>query len=201
MQKGPSWKMFPRNIFQFTPENAPYGMGIFAACGQRLKGFHPFRNPATFYKRLDENFCVAGKSIQMKSVFHANRFTIFSPIFFERMIPCCIWSMAAQAAAKPTMPGNCSLPSAKTAPETCSSLPRNRSHSRANAPCFAASAPVGPRGCRCSALPASPIPCSRQFGGLAGKRLDDGGRTILMSLALEEMSDTLQLFRPPGQKR
>ncbi|HIS50985.1 MAG TPA: PD-(D/E)XK nuclease family protein [Candidatus Gallacutalibacter pullistercoris] len=39
----------------------------------------------------------------------------------------------------------------------------------------------------------------RQFGGLAGKRLDDGGRTILMSLALEEMSDTLQLFRPQAK--
>ncbi len=39
----------------------------------------------------------------------------------------------------------------------------------------------------------------RQFGGLAGKRLDDGGRTILMSLALEEMADTLQLFRPQAK--
>ena len=39
----------------------------------------------------------------------------------------------------------------------------------------------------------------RQFGGLAGKRLDDGGRTILMSLALEEMADTLRLFRPQAK--
>lgn len=39
----------------------------------------------------------------------------------------------------------------------------------------------------------------RTFGGLAGKRLDDGGRTILMSLALEEMGDTLELFRPQAK--
>ncbi len=39
----------------------------------------------------------------------------------------------------------------------------------------------------------------RQYGGLAGRRLDDGGRTILMSLALEEMADTLSLFRPQAK--
>ncbi len=35
----------------------------------------------------------------------------------------------------------------------------------------------------------------RQYGGIAGKRLDDGGRSILMSLALEELSDQLPLYR------
>ena len=35
----------------------------------------------------------------------------------------------------------------------------------------------------------------RQYGGLAGKRLDDGGRHILMSLALEETGDHLPLYR------
>ena len=39
----------------------------------------------------------------------------------------------------------------------------------------------------------------RQVGGMAGRRLDDGGRTILMSLALEEMADTLTLFRPQAK--
>lgn len=35
----------------------------------------------------------------------------------------------------------------------------------------------------------------RQTGGLAGRRLDDGGRAILMSLALEEVKDQLSLYR------
>ncbi|MCI9273354.1 MAG: helicase [Clostridiales bacterium] len=35
----------------------------------------------------------------------------------------------------------------------------------------------------------------RQTGGLAGRRLDDGGRAILMSLALEEVKDMLTLYR------
>ena len=122
------------------------------------------------------------------------------PIFFEKddSMLHLVYGRAGSG-KNPLCPGTARFLSAKTAPETCSSLPRNRSHSRANAPCFAASAPVGPRGCRCSALPASPIPCSGSSAGLAGKRLDDGGRTILMSLALEEMSDTLQLFRPQAK--
>ncbi len=35
----------------------------------------------------------------------------------------------------------------------------------------------------------------RQTGGLAGRRLDDGGRGILMSLALQEVQDQLSLYR------
>lgn len=35
----------------------------------------------------------------------------------------------------------------------------------------------------------------RQTGGLAGRRLDDGGRGILMSLALQEVRDQLSLYR------
>ena len=35
----------------------------------------------------------------------------------------------------------------------------------------------------------------RQTGGLAGRRLDDGGRNILMALALEGVKDRLTLFR------
>lgn len=35
----------------------------------------------------------------------------------------------------------------------------------------------------------------REYGGLAGKRLDDGGRSILMSLALEEVGENLPLYR------
>lgn len=35
----------------------------------------------------------------------------------------------------------------------------------------------------------------RQTGGLAGRRLDDGGRAILMSLALDEVKDRLSLYR------
>lgn len=34
-----------------------------------------------------------------------------------------------------------------------------------------------------------------RFGGFAGKRLDDGGRSIFMSLALEQVRDRLQMFR------
>ena len=34
----------------------------------------------------------------------------------------------------------------------------------------------------------------REYGGIAGRRLDDGGKSILMSLALEEMQDQLPLF-------
>ena len=35
----------------------------------------------------------------------------------------------------------------------------------------------------------------RQTGGLAGRRLNDGGRAILMSLALDEVRDRLFLYR------
>ncbi len=35
----------------------------------------------------------------------------------------------------------------------------------------------------------------RQTGGLAGRRLNDGGRAILMSLALDEVKDHLSLYR------
>ena len=35
----------------------------------------------------------------------------------------------------------------------------------------------------------------RQTGGLAGRRLDDGGRCILMSLALEQVKDQLTLYK------
>ncbi|HEX3037945.1 MAG TPA: PD-(D/E)XK nuclease family protein [Oscillospiraceae bacterium] len=35
----------------------------------------------------------------------------------------------------------------------------------------------------------------RKYGGLAGRRLDDGGRNILMSLALEQVSAELPLYR------
>lgn len=39
----------------------------------------------------------------------------------------------------------------------------------------------------------------RQYGGLAGRRLDDGGRSILMSLALEQVSAELPLYSRHAQ--
>ncbi len=39
----------------------------------------------------------------------------------------------------------------------------------------------------------------RKYGGLAGRRLDDGGRNILMSLALEQVSAELPLYRKHAQ--
>ena len=35
----------------------------------------------------------------------------------------------------------------------------------------------------------------RRYGGFAGRRLDDGGRSIFMSLALEQVRDRLEVFR------
>ncbi len=35
----------------------------------------------------------------------------------------------------------------------------------------------------------------RNYGGFAGRRLDDGGRSIFMSLALEQVRDRLEVFR------
>ncbi len=35
----------------------------------------------------------------------------------------------------------------------------------------------------------------RQYGGSAGRRLDDGGRAVFMSLAVESVKDTLQYYR------
>ncbi len=40
---------------------------------------------------------------------------------------------------------------------------------------------------------------SRQYGGGAGRRLDDGGRAVLMSEALEQVKDTLQFYRKSAQ--
>lgn len=39
----------------------------------------------------------------------------------------------------------------------------------------------------------------RRFGGFCGKRLDDGGRSILMSLALEQVGDKLPLYQKHTQ--
>lgn len=39
----------------------------------------------------------------------------------------------------------------------------------------------------------------RRYGGLAGRRLDDGGRSILMSLALEQVSAELPLYQKHAQ--
>jgi ATP-dependent helicase/nuclease subunit B len=39
----------------------------------------------------------------------------------------------------------------------------------------------------------------RKYGGFAGRRLDDGGRNILMSLALEQVSAELPLYRRHAQ--
>lgn len=39
----------------------------------------------------------------------------------------------------------------------------------------------------------------RRFGGCCGKRLDDGGRSILMSLALEQIADHLPLYQKHTQ--
>lgn len=35
----------------------------------------------------------------------------------------------------------------------------------------------------------------RQYGGFAGRRLDDGGRSIFMSLAIEQVKDSLEVYR------
>lgn len=35
----------------------------------------------------------------------------------------------------------------------------------------------------------------RQYGGFAGRRLDDGGRSIFMSLAIEQVKDNLEIYR------
>lgn len=48
LRKGPSWKTFPRNVFQFTPENAPCGIRVSLPAGSDAKGFHPFGFPTTF---------------------------------------------------------------------------------------------------------------------------------------------------------
>lgn len=40
----------------------------------------------------------------------------------------------------------------------------------------------------------------REYGGLAGTRLDDAGRAVLMSLALEKVKDNLQLYRRRVEK-
>ena len=40
---------------------------------------------------------------------------------------------------------------------------------------------------------------SQQYGGGAGRRLNDGGRAILMSQALEQAKDTLQFYRRSAQ--
>lgn len=40
----------------------------------------------------------------------------------------------------------------------------------------------------------------REYGGLAGTRLDDAGRAVLMSLALEKVKDNLQLYRRQAEK-
>ena len=39
----------------------------------------------------------------------------------------------------------------------------------------------------------------RQYGGAAGRRLDDGGRSIFMSLALEQVKDRLTFFRKSAE--
>ncbi|MBE6822430.1 PD-(D/E)XK nuclease family protein [Caproiciproducens sp. LBM24188] len=39
----------------------------------------------------------------------------------------------------------------------------------------------------------------RQYGGAAGRRLDDGGRSIFMSLALEQVKDRLSFFRKSAE--
>lgn len=39
----------------------------------------------------------------------------------------------------------------------------------------------------------------RRYGGAAGRRLDDGGRSILMSLALEQVRDNLNFFRKSSE--
>lgn len=40
----------------------------------------------------------------------------------------------------------------------------------------------------------------REYGGLAGTRLDDAGRAVLMSLALEKVKDQLGLYRRQAEK-
>lgn len=39
----------------------------------------------------------------------------------------------------------------------------------------------------------------RQYGGAAGRRLDDGGRSIFMSLALEQVKDNLNFYRKSAE--
>lgn len=39
----------------------------------------------------------------------------------------------------------------------------------------------------------------REYGGAAGRRLDDGGRSIFMSLALEQVKDQLNFFRKSAE--
>ena len=50
LQKGPSWEISPRDISQFTPENAPYGKSIppIAMGGQ---GALPLWIPRDFLKK------------------------------------------------------------------------------------------------------------------------------------------------------
>lgn len=38
-----------------------------------------------------------------------------------------------------------------------------------------------------------------QYGGAAGRRLDDGGRSVLMSLALEQVKDQLEFYRKSAE--
>ena len=61
---------------------------------------------------------------------------------------------------------------------------------------------LGPRGAaRVEVLSFSRLcdALSRRYGGGAGRRLDDGGRAILMSLALDAVRDQLQFYRRSAQ--
>ncbi len=40
----------------------------------------------------------------------------------------------------------------------------------------------------------------RKTGGVAGKRLDDSGRSILMSIAIEEVNDKLSVYKKPSNR-
>lgn len=61
---------------------------------------------------------------------------------------------------------------------------------------------LGPKDAQCVQVYSFSRLCdalTRRYGGGAGRRLDDGGRAILMSQALEQIKDTLQFYRRSAQ--
>ena len=72
LQKGPSCKTFPRNILQFTPENAPFRFGVFRPWRWAIGGFSPPKPLATFYKRWTKILSSRGNKYKFLCCYLAN---------------------------------------------------------------------------------------------------------------------------------